>query len=320
MKKQLQLQNLRAGSFEGGTQRDAPVIRRRAFLQGGVLLLAAGMAGVARPLNVRAEATDKPALRIGLVTDVHYADQAPRINRFYRESVAKLRESIHQFNQFQADFMVELGDLIDAADSVAAEIGHLQTMEAELARFQGDRHYVLGNHCVTTLTKAEFRKHTGANEPFCSFDRGPFHFIILDACYRGDGESYGRQNFRWTDTDIPSAQRDWLRQDLRKANRPTVVFVHQRLDVENNYGVKSARLVRQILEKSGQVLAVFQGHSHKNDYQELGGIHYCTLRAMVEGSGEENSGYGLLSMFPDGSMHLTGFRQQTGQRYAAASK
>lgn len=41
------------------------------------------------------------------------------------------------------------------------------------------------------------------------------------------------------------------------------------------------------------MLAVFQGHSHKNDYKHLTGIHYATLVAMVEGTGEENSGYAM---------------------------
>lgn len=292
------------------------VLGRRAFLLDGALLLGAGMLGGARTCDLLAEEKRQPVLKIGLVTDVHYADRDARMNRFYRESIAKLREGIDQFNRLQADFIMELGDLIDSADSVQAEIGHLQRIEAELARFKRDRFYVLGNHCVSALTKAEFLEHSGATETFYSFDRGPLHLIVLDACHRADGQSYGRKNFDWTDTDIPPAQRDWLRTDLRKAGKPAVVFVHQRLDVENHYGVKSAPLVRQILETSGRVLAVFQGHSHHNEYRQIGGIHYCTLRAMVEGSGKANSGYGLLNVFPDGSMRLAGFRQQVEQQWS----
>jgi alkaline phosphatase len=58
------------------------------------------------------------------------------------------------------------------------------------------------------------------------------------------------------------------------------------------------------------VSAVFQGHSHKNDLKEIGGIHYCTLVAMVEGSGAENNGYSLMEIEPNGTIHLTGFRKQ----------
>lgn len=88
---------------------------------------------------------------------------------------------------------------------------------------------------------------------------------------------FERKNFHWTDTDIPPIQRKWLRRDLARTEKPTILFVHQRIDVENNHGVKSAPEVRKILEESGRVLAVFQGQSHRNENQQIGGIHYCTL-------------------------------------------
>jgi alkaline phosphatase len=74
--------------------------------------------------------------------------------------------------------------------------------------------------------------------------------------------------------------------------------------------VQNAPAVRSLLEKSGKVLAVFQGHSHKNDYQQIAGIHYTTLVAMVEGSGTDNNGYAMLEVMPDSSSRLQGFRNQ----------
>jgi alkaline phosphatase len=88
-----------------------------------------------------------------------------------------------------------------------------------------------------------------------------------------------------------------------------VVFAHQRLDVADNYGVKNAADVRKLLEESKKVSAVFQGHSHKNDYKEIGGIHYCTLVAMIEGTGAENSGCSVLEVIADGTLTVTGFRK-----------
>ena len=88
------------------------------------------------------------------------------------------------------------------------------------------------------------------------------------------------------------------------------MHVHQRLDDIKQYAVKNAADVRKVLEQSGKVRTVFQGHSHKNDYQEIAGIHYCTLVAMVEGSGAENSGYSLLEIADDGGIRIEGFRKQ----------
>ena len=276
-------------------------------------MLAAGVLDGTSALRLFADEKKQPVLKIGLMTDVHYADKEPGINRFYRESPAKVREAVEKFNAMRADFVVELGDLIDTAESVTAEAAAVRKMKAELARFKGDCFYVLGNHCVSALSKEEFLQNFGAGrkETYYSFDRGQFHFIVLDACFRADGQPYEHGNFKWTDSDIPEVEREWLRKDLGTTTRPTIVFIHQRLDWDGNpHTAKSAPAVRAILEKSHRVLAVFQGHSHKNDYKDINGIHYCTLRAMVEGSGEENNSYGVLNLSNDGSMRLAGFRQQ----------
>jgi predicted phosphodiesterase len=289
---------------------------RRAFLKSGALWMAAGAAFHPTALPGM-DTTKKPLLRIGLITDLHNADKPPAINRFYREARTKLRESIDHFNQTGVDFVIELGDIIDAADTLEAELRYLQGIEEEYARAQAERHYVLGNHCVWLLTKQQFLEHTAAKETFYSFDRGGWHFIVLDACFRRDGVPYGEKNFEWTDTDIPPREREWLQQDLARTDKPAMVFVHQRIDVENQYGIKSAREVRRILESSGKARAVFQGHSHRNDHREINGIHYCTVAAMVEGSGPENSAYSVLSVHEEGTLELKGFRKQANYLWSS---
>jgi predicted phosphodiesterase len=290
-------------------------LSRRAFLKSGALWLAAG--AISGPAALHAMETEKPALRIGLITDLHNADKAPAINRFYREARTKLRESVDHFNRTEVDFVIELGDIIDAADRLEDELGYLQAIEAEYARAKAERHYVLGNHCVWLLTKEQFLEHTAAKQTYYSFDRGGFHFVVLDACFRRDGVPYGEKNFEWTDTDIPPEEREWLRKDLRATHQPVIVFAHQRIDVENQYAIKSAPEVRRILESSGRVRAVFQGHSHRNDHREINGIHYCTVAAMVEGSGAENNAYSVLSAFADGALRLEGFRKQASYSWKA---
>lgn len=278
------------------------------FVQHGALILSAA------PVladSQAAEATATPALRIGLLTDPHYADIPAKGKRHYRESLGKVRAAVERFNEVKADFAVELGDFIDEAATEEGEIAHLKTIEAEFAKFRGPRHYVLGNHCVWTLTKEQFYANCAAKRSPYSWDHAGFHFVVLDACFRADGTAYGAKNFKWTDTEIPELQRRWLAEDLASARKPTIVFVHQRLDITGDYAVKSAPAVREILERSGRVLAVFQGHHHRNDYREIGGIHYCTLMAMVEGSGPENTASGVLEVFRDGSLKLNGAFKQS---------
>jgi alkaline phosphatase len=291
---------------------------RRQFLKNGALILTVGASAGHWGLAA-ADDNQKPALRLGVLTDCHYADRDPAGARIYRESLGKVREAVNRFNDAEATLAVELGDFIDAAPDVQQEIGFLEAIEKEYARFRGKRHYVLGNHCVHTLTKQEFIDHCAMEEAHYSFDHGDFHFIVLDACYRKDGVAYGRKNSNWTDANIPPAELKWLAADLKATTKPTLVFVHQRLDVDNHFGVRNRAEVRKLLEDSKRVLAVFQGHNHVNDHKLLGGIHYCTLTAMVEGRGQENNAYALVDLYPDGSLRIDGFRKQKDYRWEAVS-
>jgi len=252
----------------------------------------------------------QPTLRVGLFTDLHYADKPPGGSRHYRETLRKLEEAATTLEERKPDFIVELGDLIDAADSVDVEQRYLKTINKEFSAICQDRHYVLGNHCVDTLKKAEFLGEVAQKESYYSFDRGGFHFVVLDSCFRSDGTPYERKNFRWTDANIPPAELEWLAADLKSTRLPVIVFAHQRLDVHNNHGVRNCQRVREILESSGKVRTVFQGHSHQNDLKEIGGIHYCTLVAMVEGSGVDRNAYSLMSLDASGTIRVEGFRKQ----------
>ena len=295
---------------------DSNLLGRRAFLKNGSLVLAAASMDLAGAASLDA-AERKSAVKVGMITDLHYADKASVGTRYYRETPAKLAEAASQFAKDKPDFVVELGDLIDAADSVEIEFAYLKRINKDFAAIHRSRHYVLGNHCVETLTKDEFLGAVGQPKSYYSFESGGFHFIVLDACFRSDGKPYGRKNSKWTDANVPTAELDWLKEDLKGTARMIVVFVHQRLDVANNYGIKNATAIRKVLEESGRVLAVLQGHSHKNDYREIAGIHYCTLVGMIEGSGAENNGYSTVEVGTDGTITVTGFRNQKNYEWAA---
>jgi predicted phosphodiesterase len=293
-------------------------VGRRAILKNGTLVLTAIGTNVC---SVGAIADNQQsALKIGLVTDLHYADKPKAGSRYYRETPAKLAEAAERFRKVNPAFVVELGDLIDAADSVDTELSYLKRINRDFAAICKRRHYVLGNHCVYTLTKQEFLDGVEQKESYYSFDSGNLHFIVLDSCFTSKGDPYGRRNFEWTDANIPAAELEWLKNDLKDTSKKTIVFAHQRLDVSDHYGVKNGAQIRQVLEQSGKVLAVFQGHSHENDYADIGGIHYCTLVAMIEGSGNENGGYSVLSISDQGTIKISGFRKQKSYYLVDRSK
>lgn len=285
---------------------------RRSFLHRSTLVLGATPMAAALMSHMT---TRIAPLKFGLITDLHYADKRNAGTRFYRESLDKLAEAALQFQKDQIEFVVELGDFIDAADSVQIEKQYLKAVNRRFADICDERYYVLGNHCVDTLNKQEFLEEVEQEKSYFSFEHAGIHFVVLDSCFRGDGEPYQRKNFEWTDANIPEDELEWLQGDLKGANGPVVVFAHQRLDVDNSYGVRNNALVRKVLETNGNVLAVFQGHSHKNELREIGGIRYCTMVAMVEGTGAENNGYSTIEILPEGSILVHGFRKQESRQW-----
>ena len=294
---------------------------RRLFLRDGSLLLLSGSVGLGLSgrlaAALEAASPDDAAVRFAMITDLHYADKDTAGTRHYRETIAKLAQAGKQFQAEKPDFLAALGDLIDAAKEVQTELGYLKRISQELDKIKLPKHYVLGNHCVDTLTKGEFLAGVGQAKSYYSFDKGGIHFVVLDACFRSDGVPYQRKNFEWTDPNIEKREVEWLKQDLAGTDKKTVVFVHQRLDVTGSYGIKNADQVRKVLEDSGKVLAVFQGHSHENEHKLIGDIHYCTLVAMVEGSFEASNGFSIASVFADGTIRLNGFRKQSSYSWQA---
>ncbi len=257
-------------------------------------------------------------LKFGWVTDVHFAFRGAKWNRFYSESILKLREAIDLFNSLNLDFIIETGDFKDQDEKPVYEktMQYLKAVEGEFRKYKGSRYHVFGNHDVDSISKADFlnvAENSGIprDRSYYSFDKNGFKCVVLDACFKEDGTSYDKGNFDWTDTLIPRPELDWLEQELEGSSFPVLVFVHQRLDGDGTgeYFVNNSEEVRRILERSGKVLAVFQGHYHEGDYKKINNIHYITEKALIEGSGEKNNSYCVVKVTVSGDIRIDGYRR-----------
>ncbi len=290
------------------------MVTRRTFLKGSVFAIAGLSAGI--PF-VRAIGIDgKEKLTFGIVTDAHYADTDPKGSRHYRESLVKMTEFVNLMNDKKVDFIIELGDFKDQGKPVLEEstLKYLDAIEKVYGQFNGPRYHVLGNHDVDSISKEQFFarvENTGIakESSYYSFDLKGIHFVVLDANYVADGSDYDHGNFDWTDANIPPKQLNWFKKDLASSTRPVIIFVHQQLDVTGSTGVKNGPEVRQVLQDSKRVLAVFQGHHHPGHYSYIEGIHYYTLKAMVEEGGVKNSSYAIVEVYNDNSIVVTGYRK-----------
>ncbi len=268
-------------------------------------------------LQSYAQETVDKNLRFGIVTDPHYADTDPNGSRFYRESIGKMAECVGKMNDEKVDFLVELGDFKDQGKPVSEDktVSFLKSIEAEFAKFAGPRYHVLGNHDEDSISKKTFMENvenTGIakDKTYYSFIAKDVQFIVLDANFKKDGAPYDHGNFDWKDANVPGDELEWLKKTLSDHNGKSVVFIHQRLDDDNSAEcAKNSSEIRRILSDSGKVLAVFNGHDHKGGLKKIDGIHYYTLKAMIEKSGPENNSYAIVEVMKDSTIKVTGFRR-----------
>jgi hypothetical protein len=293
------------------------IVDRRDFLKVSSAALAGFLTGCAskpggKPLNGRA------AVRFGMFTDMHYAD-APTTGtstRYYRQSLAKTREAVAGLRAKSPDFLVVLGDMKDmvAGEADTKTLAYLVAIETEIQQFRGATFHVLGNHDMDNLSKPQVLaniSNTGINpgRAYYTFSRGGIRFITLDACCLKDGRDYDHNNFDWREAYVPGPQLEFLSAELKSSSEPVIVFSHQRLDGSTDECVRNSAEVRNILESSGKVLAAFHGHDHKGGHRVINGVHYYTLIAVIEGSGETNNAYALAEVQPDLSIVITGYRR-----------
>jgi len=299
------------------------IVTRRAFLKGSGLVVAGLAAGISVAHGAK---TDRKAkLSFGIVTDAHFADFVGRGTRKYRESIPKMAECVGLMNDKKVDFLVELGDFKDQGKPVSEKktLEYLEAIEKAYGAFKGPRYHVLGNHDVDSISKKQFMARiTNTKIPktatYYSFDAKGLHFVVLDANYDAKGADYDHGKFNWTDSNIPPEELEWLKKDLAGSSKPAIVFVHQQLDVKRNTGVKNAPAVRKVLQDSKRVLAVFQGHHHPGHSSRIEGIHYYTLKAMVEGTGKTNNSYAIVEVHDDNSITVNGYRKAISQKLKKA--
>ncbi len=293
---------------------------RRMFVAGvGSLLLS--------PLWGEEPAAERPCVRFGLVTDLHYGDMKQAGTRHYRASRPKLAEAIKVFNARKVDFVIEMGDFKDLAcgkDRKASPEGTKQfarDIEATFATFEGPRYHVLGNHDNDCLNKDEIldiyrSTDIPVGRSYYSFVKNGVRFLVLDGNFNQKMQPYQGHplNWDWIDSNIPPVQFDWLKRELADSKEPVVAFVHQRLDskARAHHRIRNGEKVQKLFEASGKVKAVFQGHDHIGGFAFEHGVNYYTLAAMVEGP---KNCYAEVAVYPSGKFAVTGFARAASRTW-----
>ncbi len=251
-------------------------------------------------------------MRFGYGTDLHYAERASD-NPAYPYGKQKLRDAIEHWNGADLDFVVMGGDYLDPdlGRDRQESLADLEEIEAVFDELDVPRHYVMGNHDLDCISKADFVAHSAMDELYYSFDSKGVHFVVLDANYEepSDAAHYDSGKFHHHDIWINPSQLAWLGRDLQQNELPTVLFCHQRLAMESGGSVNNAADVRAILESSDQPLVAFTAHDHRNANLVVEGIHYVAMDAMVSDDPDRNA-YAVVHVYEGNYIFVEGFGGQ----------
>jgi UDP-2,3-diacylglucosamine pyrophosphatase LpxH len=217
-------------------------------------------------------------LKIGLLNDLHYDGGVQDLNRLY--------EAVSALNHGDTELLVVMGDLIDS-DSGSNAKRLLREVSALCDSFCGTVHYMPGNHDLDHISKAEFYNALGHAGQLSTnrFQHGGLEFICIDGNFSPDGTEYDHGNFDWKEAYLPDDQLVWLGSQLAAAKASVVILSHQRIDIPGMYSVQNHAAVRDVIRLSGKVKAVFQGHQHADDLQQIDGTAYYTLSAHTDDAG-----------------------------------
>lgn len=226
------------------------------------------------------------------LTDIHLQPE--------KHAVEGFRMAIDTVNKLNPDFVITGGDLVmDVLDQTYGRADSLYFLYKEISSELNMPVYnAVGNHEVYGWhrdeegieSNPEFGKKMYENklgERYYSFDHKGWHFIILDAIYRGENGNYMGK--------IDQEQVEWLKGDLEKTDKLTPItitvhipFITSRTQLSQGALAKNSE--GSVITNSLEVLQLFrdynlklvlQGHLHFNEDLFVGNkVHFITAGAV----------------------------------------
>ncbi len=231
-------------------------------------------------------------MKFAILTDIHLGPKG-----YYKGILRKISKDVKIFldnfvdemnNNVKPEFVVILGDLVNGVDEVTDK-NNIDYIIKLLKKLECLVYYVAGNHDLKNISEDELINLFNQKQLYYSFDSGSFHFIVL----------FSRVSENRTIL-IPDKQKEWLKQDLNKTDKKSVVFVHHGLADQDLTGnpwfegrpenclIANRSEIRNIFSASNKVIASFNGHLHWDKQDIHDNIPYFTIQSLTEN--EDNKG------------------------------
>ncbi|QLF69576.1 metallophosphoesterase [Peteryoungia desertarenae] len=271
-----------------------------------------------------------PLLRLGIIADPQYAELPPNeeLNRFYANSLKKIRDAVDLFNANELDAVVVLGDLIDA-DAV-----HFEPVLRELGRLRHPQILLPGNHdfLVEPEHLAGVYHRLSMPAPYYSRQVNGIHLIILDgseislfAPPPGDPRRQQAEsrltalraskapNAHPWNAGIGGEQRSWLKallDDMDGKGEKAIVLGHYPVYPPSDHNLWNAEDVAGLLARSPSAVAYLCGHDHRGGFGTKGGTHFVTFKGMVDT--EADNAFAIVELFAD-RLNVMGFGREVSR-------
>jgi len=262
--------------------------------------------------NASTATDEKPLFSFGIIADVQYCDCDPAGTRFYRSSLSKLTEAAKTLSREKADFVINLGDIIEK------NFSSYDKVLAILNEYQLKTYHITGNHDYSV--EHDLKKSIpvlGLNrEGYYSFVRKKLRFIFLNgneiSTYSAINEQaiaaakeylarlHGSGSINVMDWNggISRNQLDWLEEQInagKKQNEKILIFCHFPVAPENIHNLLNYKEVLPILNKYDNIIAWISGHNHAGNYAFTDNTHFITMKGMVET--EKTNSFSLLRVY-----------------------
>lgn len=246
--------------------------------------------------------------KIACLTDTHYDPNDAYVNRPF--TLDYIDNFVTRMSTYLPDLAVNNGDKIgESNNNISNETQRLAWYQANMDHFAPVSAYAtttrdgvaMANHdCEAFNWTNVLAKHSAETwmQPgvmYGYWESTDFRFISLDANYVPSGQTHVNnlnQGYGYINTD----QLTWLTNTLTASTKPCIIFCHQPLGEHETgilgltkevYHTQNRAAVRAILEASGKVACVLQGHMHWHRYDIIKGIPYLVMEDISEARSDE---------------------------------
>jgi predicted phosphodiesterase len=256
----------------------------------------------------------------GVITDCQYDSRENTSIRKYSMSINKLRDCVTHLNTMNLEFVIHLGDFIDKDFKNFDVVGPIYN------QLTTHNYHVLGNHdfSVEDPKKDMVYKKLGMPSKYYDFTINGWRFVVLDGndisfhAHPGNSEKYKMaeeyyqlkriKSPKWNGA-VGEKQISWLETVLKKATKngeKVALFCHFPVYPENVHNLWNAEEIITLIKHYQNVKVYINGHNHAGNYVIQNGVHYLTLKGMVD---TEVTSYAVLKVF-ENKIEVSGYGRE----------